>query len=129
MAVAWGGLLLAGLIVAWLSPGLGGARTDGGAHGRDRVAIGDTVSAAAVMLAPMRTDGTTSVIGLPMPEKPFPGQRTPPCTRHGEVVIRGGCWYELARAPPPCKEDAYDWNGACYLPSYPARRQQTSQPQ
>jgi hypothetical protein len=43
------------------------------------------------------------------------------------VEIRGGCWYALRDALPPCKEDAYDWNRACYLPSYPARRQQTSQ--
>jgi hypothetical protein len=128
MAVAWGGLLLAGLIVAWLYPGRGGAKTGWGERGGDHVAVGDSVNAAAATLAPMRVDSTPPAIGLPMPEKPFPGQRTPPCSRNGEVVVRGGCWYRLGDATLPCREDAYDWNGACYLPSYPARRQQTSQP-
>lgn len=128
MAVAWGGLAVAMLWVLGVLLVNGGTKTGNGTHGGDTVAVGDTVSAAAVTLAPMHTDGSAPVIGLPMPEKPFPGQRTPPCTRHGEVVIRGGCWYALRDALPPCKEDAYDWNAACYLPSYPARRQDTSQP-
>jgi serine/threonine protein kinase len=71
-------------------------------------------------------------LGLPMPEKPFPGQRTPPCNKMGEVAIRKGCWFRIADAKPPCKEvgkeDAYDWQGACYLPSYPPWRQPTSHP-
>jgi hypothetical protein len=125
--VALGGLLLAGLTVAGLYSESGGPKTGRGVRGGDSAAVGDSFSAAAATLAPMHTDGTPSAIGLPMPENPFPGQRTPPCTRHGEVVVCGGCWYRLADALPPCKEDAYDWNGACYLPSYPARRQQTSQ--
>jgi hypothetical protein len=128
MALAIVGLLLAVLTVAVLYRGQEG-KTASSADGGDIVAVGDSVSTMPVSaLAPMRTDSAPSALGKPMPEKPFPGQRTPPCTRHGETEIRGGCWYALRDAPQPCKEDAYDWNGACYLPSYPARRQQTSQP-
>jgi hypothetical protein len=128
MAVAVVGLLLAVLTVAVFHRGQEVARTGSGSGGGDIVAVGDSASGAAISaLAPMRTDSTPSAVGLPMPEKPFPGQRTPPCTRHGEVEIRGGCWYRLADALPPCKEDAYDWNRACYLPSYPARRHPTTQ--
>jgi hypothetical protein len=128
LAVAWVALLLAMLTVAVLYPGQEVGRTGSGSGGGDIVAVGDSASGAAITeLSPMRKDGTPSAVGLPMPEKPFPGQRTPPCTRHGEVEIRGGCWYRLADALPPCKEDAYDWNKACYLASYPARRQPTTQ--
>jgi hypothetical protein len=130
MAVALMGLLLAGLFVAVLYHEQDADKVATGSADGDIVAVGDSASGAATSeLAPMRTDSTPRAVGLPMPEKPFPGQRTPPCTRHGEVEIRGGCWYALRDALPPCKEDAYDWNRACYLPSYPARRQPTSQPQ
>jgi serine/threonine protein kinase len=128
MALAIVGLLLVVLTTVALYRG----REDQAgsvADGSDIVAVGDNANSRPISaLAPMHTDGTPSAVGKPMPEKPFEGQRTPPCTRHGETEIRSGCWYALRDAPPPCREDAYDWNGACYLPSYPARRQPTSQP-
>jgi len=128
MAVALVGLLLAVLTVAVLYRGPEVGKTTSGPGGDDIVAVGDGASRAAVLaLAPMRTDSAPSAIGLHMPDKPFPGQRTPPCNRNGEVEVRGGCWYALRDATLPCREDAYDWNGACYLPSYPARRQPTTQ--
>jgi hypothetical protein len=129
MAVAFLGLLLAGLAVAWLHPGLMGPQ-DASAMGSrpgDIVAVGDRAVPAS-MLAPMHTDNRQPGVGLPMPEKPFPGQRTPPCNRVGEEEIRAGCWYLLGTGKPPCKEDAYDWKGACYLPSFPPRRQPTTRP-
>ncbi|HVG60977.1 MAG TPA: serine/threonine-protein kinase [Hyalangium sp.] len=129
MAVALVGLLLAVLTVAVLYRGQEAARTGSDFGGGDIVGVGDSASgSASLTLAPMRTDSTPSAVGLPMPEKPFPGQRTPPCNRNGEVELRGGCWYALRDATLPCKEDAYEWNRACYLPSYPARRQPTTQP-
>jgi hypothetical protein len=128
MAVAVVGLLLAVLTVAVLYRGREESRTLSGSGSGDIVAVGDNASSAAISaLAPMRTDSKPSAVGLPMPEKPFPGQRTSPCNRNGEVELRGGCWYALRDATLPCREDAYDWNGACYLPSYPARRQPTTQ--
>ncbi|MDC0713727.1 serine/threonine-protein kinase [Stigmatella sp. ncwal1] len=65
-------------------------------------------------------------IGLPMPERPFPGQRKPPCDRKGESEIRGGCWYPIKNTEPPCGEDAVDWQGGCFVPSLPRKREPTS---
>ncbi|WP_224243490.1 serine/threonine-protein kinase [Hyalangium gracile] len=127
MAVALLGLLLAALSVALLyrGQGLAGMASAIVSPKGERVAVGDSITPSAT-LAPMRSHELPSAIGLALPEKPFPGQRTPPCTRYGEVEIRGGCWYRLGDAPAPCKEDAYDWRGACYLPSYPPRRPSAS---
>jgi hypothetical protein len=52
--------------------------------------------------------------GFPMPNKPFEGQKKPPCdTLAGEVEIRGGCWLELARRPP-CLKGTAEYQGKCY---------------
>jgi hypothetical protein len=93
------------------------------------VGLGDhTVASPVAILAPVPSFNTPRGLALPLPDRPFPGQRKPPCNRTGEVELRGGCWYELARAKPPCKDDAYDYKGACYLPSFPAQRPHTSAP-
>lgn len=63
----------------------------------------------------------TGAIAHPMPQGPFQGQNRPPCKSRFEVVIRGGCWVEIA-ARPPCGEDAYEYEGKCYLPGYTAPR-------
>jgi hypothetical protein len=131
-AVAVMGLLFAGLTAAWLYRGTATVPASSGSasHQSERVAVGDSAEAtAASTLAPVLTDETRRAVGLPMPEEPFPGQRTPPCDRNGEEVIRGGCWYMLGTARLPCRDDAYEWKGACYLPSYPPRRPTTSHPQ
>jgi eukaryotic-like serine/threonine-protein kinase len=131
MMVAVLGLLFAGLIVAWTHQrhAENHVAAEAGAQEGDVVAVGDSTSAApAPTLAPVVTNTRNRRIGSPMPEKPFPDQRTPPCTRHGETEIRGGCWYALRDATPPCKEDAYEWKGACYAPSFPIHRQTTSYP-
>lgn len=95
----------------------------------ERVAVGDSETGSPVAtLSSEPTGEHPSAVGLPMTEGPFPDQRKPPCTKHGEVVIRGGCWYELGHAPPPCREDAYEWQGACYLPSFPPRRRPAASP-
>jgi len=93
------------------------------------VAVGDAAIASPVtILAPVPSFTLPPGLTLPMPERPFPGQRKPPCNRKGEVEIRAGCWYELARVKSPCDEDAYDYKGACYLPSFPVQRPHTSAP-
>ncbi len=75
MAVALIGMLLAVLAVAVLYRGQEGGRTASGSGGGDIVAVGDSASGEAVSaLAPVRTDGSPTAVGLPMPEKPFPGQ-------------------------------------------------------
>jgi hypothetical protein len=60
------------------------------------------------------------VIAHPMPKGPFRGQNRPPCKSRHEVVIRDGCWVEIA-SRPPC-EDAYEYEGKCYMPGYSAPR-------
>ncbi|WP_164017825.1 serine/threonine-protein kinase [Pyxidicoccus trucidator] len=93
------------------------------------VAVGDaSVASPVTILAPVPTLNLPPGLMLPMPDRPFPGQRKPPCNRKGELEIRGGCWYELARVKSPCDEDAYDYKGACYLPSFPVQRPHTSAP-
>jgi hypothetical protein len=108
--------------VAWASP-------DREARDGGTVALGDAAVALPVtILAPVPTFPLPPGFGLPMPDRPFPGQRKPPCNRKGEVELRGGCWYELARVKSPCDDDAYDYKGACYLPSFPVQRPHTSAP-
>ena len=52
----------------------------------------------------------------PMPEGPFGNQAKAPCkTQKLEIEINGGCWVELAQAPP-CSEDRAEYQGKCYLP-------------
>ncbi|WP_224247990.1 serine/threonine protein kinase [Hyalangium gracile] len=131
-AVGMLGLVLAVLTVAGLyrAPALMPEGSRRASQQGNPVAVGDAASPlAATTLAPVLAEERRAGIGLSMPEKPFPDQRTPPCDRNGEVVIRGGCWYRLGDAQLPCRDDAYEWKGACYLPSYPPRRPSTSYPQ
>jgi serine/threonine protein kinase len=50
-----------------------------------------------------------------VPAEPLPNQLRAPC-RRGQVEIRGGCWIPWMTLTPPCGNDAYEWNGACYWP-------------
>jgi hypothetical protein len=63
----------------------------------------------------------------PLPEKPFPNQRQPPCTPLVETALRGACWVALD-VKPPCGNDAYEWEGKCYIPAISTARQPTSNP-
>jgi hypothetical protein len=93
------------------------------------VGLGDSAEPARTNSAAPEPD--TQVrrgVGLPMPEGPFPDQRKPPCGKNGGTELRGGCWYRLADARSPCRDDAYDWKGECYLPARDGQRQPTSGP-
>ncbi|HYI02176.1 serine/threonine protein kinase [Hyalangium sp.] len=58
-------------------------------------------------------------LGRPMPSKPFPNQRRPPCEPRVEKEIVGGCWIgPLEGERPPCGERMFDWENRCYLVSY-----------
>jgi hypothetical protein len=131
MSVALLGLVLAGLLVAVLLPGQEEVQAASGTAG-GQVAVGDSASTTPHGTHASQTDGKKRGVKLPLPEKPFPGQNKPPCKRAGEVELRGGCWYRLADAKPPCKEegkeDSYLWKGACYGPAYPVGREPTSNP-
>jgi hypothetical protein len=93
------------------------------------VAVGDSAkSASAAPQAPESRKGSVAQPGAPLPEKPLPGQRKPPCDPNGEVEIRGGCWLLIGNARPPCKEYAYEWKGGCYQPLFSTRRQPAADP-
>jgi serine/threonine protein kinase len=66
--------------------------------------------------------------GRPMPPKPYPGQRRPPCVR-GEREIIGACWLgPLKGQEPPCGDRMFDYEGECYFASFDQDRQPTSDP-
>lgn len=65
-------------------------------------------------------------LGRPMPSKPFPNQRRPPCMR-GEREIHGACWIgPIGGEKPPCGDKLFDYRGECYFASYEAPKQPTS---
>ncbi|KFE70188.1 serine/threonine protein kinase [Hyalangium minutum] len=66
-------------------------------------------------------------LGRPMPSKPFPGQRRPPCVPRIEREIVGGCWMgPFKDQEPPCGERMFDYQGACFVASYDQSPQPTS---
>jgi eukaryotic-like serine/threonine-protein kinase len=66
-------------------------------------------------------------LGRPMPSKPFPGQRRPPCEPRVEKEIFGGCWLgPIEDQKPPCGDRMFDYEGKCFLASYDQGRQPTS---
>src|SRR5690242_10754661 len=66
-------------------------------------------------------------ISLDMPKQPLSGQRRPPCKRDWEEIIRGGCWVRVANKKPPCGDDTYQWQEACYDPAWERSRPPTTQ--
>jgi eukaryotic-like serine/threonine-protein kinase len=66
-------------------------------------------------------------LGRPMPPKPYPDQRRPPCGR-GEKEINGGCWVgPLRDEAPPCGNEMFDYEGACYFASFTGPKTPTSE--
>jgi hypothetical protein len=96
---------------------------------KDRsISVGDNaMSSANSTPAPESQGNSVARLARPLPEKPFPGQRQPPCAPRIETVLRGVCWVEIS-AKPPCGNVAYEWEGKCYMPSMPQGRQPTSNP-
>jgi hypothetical protein len=85
--------------------------------------VGDQALSSAVEVP--RVGVPLSAVGLPMPKKPQPGQRKPPCER-GETAIYGACWVHVGREAPPCGQRMFDHEGGCYFASYDAPPQPTS---
>jgi serine/threonine protein kinase len=77
--------------------------------------LGDGGVAARV--EPQEEPTLAKTVAKPMPEGPLPNQRRAPCDR-GEIEIRAGCWARWPDRPPPCGDEAYEWNGVCYLPLF-----------
>jgi len=52
----------------------------------------------------------------PIPDKPLPGQKLPPCSANlFEEEIKGGCWMSSGTAKPPCRSLFRDGD-KCYRP-------------
>jgi hypothetical protein len=97
----------------------------GSREGRS-ISVGDSAISPAISTPdPKLQSDSVPTLARPLPEKPFPGQRQPPCIPRIEAVIRGVCWVELG-ATPPCGNNAYEWEGKCYIPSISPPRQPTS---
>jgi eukaryotic-like serine/threonine-protein kinase len=95
----------------------------GRADGQQPVGLADSTLDASTA-GPLEQGG----VALDVPEKPFPGQRRPPCAKH-ELKLNGGCWGRLADATPPCAVRTYEWKGMCYVPMLDPPRPSTSNPQ
>jgi serine/threonine protein kinase len=65
------------------------------------------------------------VLGAPLPKKPAPGQRRPPCEPVYQRSINGLCWWSMPK-PPPCN-DAFEHEGKCYTAVIPSTHMPTSE--
>jgi hypothetical protein len=86
--------------------------------------VGDEALTSAVNVP--RVGVPLDALGLPMPKKPQPGQRKPPCER-GETAIYGACWVGVIGEKPPCGQKMFDYEDRCYFASYDAPPRPTSQ--
>jgi hypothetical protein len=62
-------------------------------------------------------DASVLAIGVPMPEKPLPNWKKPPCASSRQHSIKGACWIRTDEAPggDRCGE-FYEHDGKCYAP-------------
>jgi hypothetical protein len=60
--------------------------------------------------------GLPALFSHPLPNKPYKGQKRPPCKPRVEVEINGGCWVPH-KLKAPCPEDLYEYQGECYTVS------------
>jgi hypothetical protein len=66
-------------------------------------------------------------LGRPMPSKPFPSQRRPPCELRVERELIGACWLgPIKGQEPSCGNKMIDYEGECFLASFDQDRQPTS---
>lgn len=98
---------------AWLTPleeqSDGGVAPDGGTRGLGEDALASRVDAQQAPLV-------ARVISENLLKQPLPGQRKPPCRGEDVEVIHGACWILRKGVRPPCGDDGYLWQGACYVP-------------
>ncbi len=67
------------------------------------------------------------VLGTPLPKKPAPGQRRPPCEPLYQRPINGLCWWIMPK-PPPCNDaNQFEHEDKCYTPVIPNTRAPTSE--
>jgi serine/threonine protein kinase len=91
------------------------------------VGLGDTGLTAPA--ASVKDASGSSPPSRPVPQTPLKDQRRAPrCVPDVEATINGGCWIEAPSMKPPCRDPFYEWQGACYMPSFTRLRQPTSEP-
>ncbi|MDY7226666.1 serine/threonine protein kinase [Hyalangium rubrum] len=96
-------------------------------HAPHPVGLGDTTRPASDSQEEVPSSHEKN-LGLPVPEKPFKGQRRAPrCHPSVEVNINGGCWIEAPNVKPPCGDEIYEWKGRCYVPTLSPPRPPTSE--
>jgi hypothetical protein len=96
------------------------ARVDERAVGLADGGVDESVLASAESRFPYGVPGF--VLGEPIPKKPDPGQKKPPCNPADERAIHGGCWSHVSKKPP-C-EGFYEYDGSCYAPVQSRTRHQ-----
>ncbi|WP_342374793.1 hypothetical protein NVS55_26130 [Myxococcus stipitatus] len=61
------------------------------------------------------------LLGFAIPNKPLPGQDTPPCPAEVDgvpvVAVRGGCWVKVELWLRGCGSVGYVHEGDCYVPT------------
>ncbi|MFE8603671.1 hypothetical protein [Archangium violaceum] len=62
------------------------------------------------------TEQDGGVLARPLPQKPYKGQRRPPCKPRIEVELIGACWVPH-KLKAPCPEDLYEYQGECFTAS------------
>lgn len=67
-------------------------------------------------------DASVVVIGVPLPSKPLPNWKKPPCSGK-QRELNDACWAKLDQSPDDdhCGE-FYEWQGGCYAPIAAPRR-------
>jgi hypothetical protein len=122
-------LLVIMLVTERRPPGEPRAGARIGSHKDKSVSVGDSAMSPAISTwAPEAQGHSIPTLARPLPEKPLPGQRQPPCVPRIETILRGACWVHVGNMSPPCGNNAYDWEGKCYIPSFNPARQPTSNP-
>lgn len=89
----------------------------GGEHTATRYDVGELRPAVAELGFEEGVDASVMVtIGVPLPKKPLPHWKAPPCTGR-QREINNACWKKLAATPGDdmCGED-YEYDGSCWAP-------------
>jgi hypothetical protein len=112
----------------WSSQQTSGDEVEQPAPGKEKpVGLGDTGLTAPA--ATVKDASGSRPSSRPMPQTPLKDQRRAPrCVPDVEATINGGCWIEAHSMKPPCRDPFYEWQGACYMPSFTRLRQPTSEP-
>jgi hypothetical protein len=84
-----------------------------------RAAVAEAAVEVPVLGLP-RVSGVA--VALDMPKRPFEGQHRAPCKADVEVELRTrdgtkACWFEVKVGAGKCRENGYEHDGKCYLPS------------